>query len=233
MSNNDPAERERKLIVWGASGHARVVADIIQLRREYAIAGFLDSVDPLRKGELFLGETILGGEEQLDYLLARGIEYLIVGFGDCHARIKAADKALAKGYKLATAFHPSAVIAGDAEIGGGTVVAAGAVINPAVTIGKNVIVNTSSSVDHECYIEEGAHICPGAHLSGGVRVGKAAWIGTGASVIDHIQIGEGSIVGVGAVVVDDIPPGVVAYGNPAKVRKLLERQLNAVQKTNK
>src|SRR5262249_3791843 len=201
MSNGDIEGGGRKLMVWGASGHARVVTDIVRLQGEYAIVGYLDSVNPSRKGEEFLGEMILGGEEQLDYLVDHGVEYLIVGFGDCQARIQAAEKALAKGYRLATALHPNAVIANDVKIGAGTVVAAGAVINPASIVGRNVIVNTSSSIDHDCRIGDGAHICPGAHLSGGVRVERAAWIGTGASVIDRVQIGAGSVVGAGAVVV--------------------------------
>jgi acetyltransferase EpsM len=221
MPNGDVVKGERKLIVWGASGHARVVTDIVRLQGEYTIVGYLDSINPSRKGEMFLGGMILGGDEQLGRLLERGVEYLIVGFGDCMSRIRAADEALSKGYKLVTALHPNAVIADDVKIGEGTVVAAGAVINPAAIIGRNVIVNTSSSVDHECQVGDGAHICPGAHLSGSVRVERAAWIGTGASVRDRVQIGAGSIIGVGAVVVDDIPAGVVAYGNPAKVRKRL------------
>jgi UDP-N-acetylbacillosamine N-acetyltransferase len=219
--HNDLENNGRNLVIWGASGHAKVVTDIVRLRKEYTIVGYLDSVDPSRKGEIFLGEAILGGEEQLDYLLEQGVEYLMVGFGDCRARIQAADKALFKGYKLATALHPAAVIACDAKIGAGAMIAAGAVINAAAIIGENVIVNTSSSIDHDCRIGAGAHICPGAHLSGGVSVERAVWIGTGASVTDHVQIGEGSVVGAGAVVIDDIPPGVVAYGNPARVRRLL------------
>ena len=221
MSNGDLDKGERKLIVWGASGHARVVTDIVRLQSKYTIVGYLDSINASRKGEAFLGKTILGGDEQLDHLLERGVEYLIVGFGDCMSRIQAADKALSKGYKLVTALHPNAVIADDVQIGAGTVVAAGAVINPAAIIGMNVIVNTSSSIDHECQIEDGAHISPGAHLSGSVRVERAAWVGTGASIIDRVRIGAGSVIGAGAVVVDDIPAGVVAYGNPAKVMKRL------------
>jgi sugar O-acyltransferase (sialic acid O-acetyltransferase NeuD family) len=204
----------------GASGHAKVIADIVRLRREYTIVGYLDGVDPSRRGEVFLGKAVLGGEEQRDHLLEQGIEYLMVGFGDCHARIQAADKALHKGYKLATALHPSVVMADDVKIGVGTVIAAGVVINPAVSIGENVIVCLSSNISHDCQIEDGALICPGVHLAGGVRVGRAAFIGTGASVINQVQIGAGSIVGAGAVVLDDIPPGVLAHGNPARGRRL-------------
>lgn len=219
MVANMVKNSKKELVVWGASGHAKVVADIVRLQGIFEVTGYLDSMVPKRKGELFFGGAILGGEEQLLLLRQQGIEYLIIGFGNCQARIESANKAVAQGYRLALACHPKSVIAENVLIGEGTVVAAGAVINPDCLIGTNVIVNTSSSIDHECVIEDGVHICPGVHLSGRVRIGQAAWIGTGASVIDGISIGAGSVIGAGAVVINDIPAGVVAYGNPARIRK--------------
>ena len=207
-----------QIVIWGASGHAMVIADILRLRAEYQLEGFLDSVNPQRHHTLFDGAEILGGEEQLEELHAKGIKQLIIGIGNCEARLRCAEVAKGKGFTLVSAIHPSAVIASNVVIGPGTVVAGGAVINSGSRIGENVIVNTSSSVDHECIIEDGAHICPGAHLAGNVTVGRGAWVGIGSSVIAGIVIGSGAYIGAGAVVVKDIPENVVAYGNPARVR---------------
>jgi UDP-N-acetylbacillosamine N-acetyltransferase len=208
-----------KIVIWGASGHARVVADIIRLNREYEIVGFLDNVNPQQHLTAFCGAQILGGDDQLVQLREQGVNYLIFGFGNCEARLKLAELVKSKGFQLASAIHPSAIIASDVIIKPGTVVAAGAVINTGSLIGENVIINTSSSVDHECSIGDGAHICPGAHLAGQVRVGRGTWVGIGTTIIDHVSIGSGSLIGAGAVVVKDLPDNVVAYGNPAKVRR--------------
>jgi sugar O-acyltransferase (sialic acid O-acetyltransferase NeuD family) len=208
-----------KLAIWGASGHAKVVADIIRLRAEYELVGFLDSLNPERRGMAFFGAQILGGEEQLDLLLDRGISYLILGFGDCAARLKLANMVTKKGFLLASAVHPKATIAPDTQIQPGSVIAAGAVINPACVVGENVIINTAATVDHDCYLSDGVHICPGAHLAGNVQVGFGAWVGIGACVINRVSIGNGAYIGAGAVVVGDIPANVIAYGNPAKVRR--------------
>ncbi len=206
-----------KLVIWGASGHARVVADIIRLQGEYEILGFIDNIHPERHRTDFCGAQILGGEEQLDKILDQGVRHILLGFGDCAARLKLSEKVKSMGFHLATAIHPSAIMASDATIGAGTVVVGGVVINPGCTIGENVILNTSSSVDHDCMIGDGAHICPGAHLAGKVTIGRGTWIGIGACVIDHISIGTSVLIGAGAVVVKDIPDHVVAYGNPARV----------------
>lgn len=206
-----------RVVIWGAAGHARVVADIIRLSGRFELAGFLDDVRPERAGEVFEGAMIVGGRDQLPRLLEDGVHDLIVAIGDCRARVDAACFAASLGFSLATAIHPSAVVAGSARLGGGTIVAANAVVNPGTDIGENVIVNTSSSIDHDCVVEDGAHICPRVALAAGVTVGELAWIGVGASVSDGRAIGRRTLIGAGAVVVRDIPDDVVAYGVPARV----------------
>lgn len=209
----------RKLVVWGAGGHALVVADIIRMGIEYEIVGFLDDVDRNRKGTTYCGSVVLGGKEILDDLSANDVRHLIIGVGDCDARLHLSELARARGFSLATAIHPAAIVAKDVNIGAGAVVAAGAVINPQTQVGENVIINTSSSIDHECVIENAVHIGPGVHLGGRVHVGSAAWIGMGSIISDHVRIGNQSIVGAGSVVLQDIPERVVAYGVPAKVQR--------------
>jgi acetyltransferase EpsM len=212
-----------KIVIWGASGHALVVADIVRTMGRHEIAGFLDDVNPDRHSTPFCGSHVLGGTEQLDRLRASGVTELIVAIGDCNARMKAAALAKQKGFTLATAIHPRATIAPDAVFGEGTVVAAGAVVNPGARIGCNVILNTSCSVDHECSVADGVHIGPGAHLGGRVTVGEGTWVGIGATIRDRVTIGAGSVIGAGAVVLKNVPLGVVAYGVPARVVRAIEK----------
>jgi UDP-N-acetylbacillosamine N-acetyltransferase len=157
-----------QLLVWGASGHAAVVADILRLSGHYEIAGFLDDTTSGSSGE-FCGAPVLGGREQLDSMRSKGLAELIVAIGDCAARVKLAEVARQKGFTLATAIHPRATIAASATVGAGTVIAAGAVVNPGAVIGENVIINTAATIDHDCVVEDGAHIGPGCHLGGHVR----------------------------------------------------------------
>lgn len=210
-------EHRQKLVIWGASGHALVVADIVRLVGEYEIVGFLDDINPDRHNAQFCGARVLGGQEQLDVLQRMGVRHLIFGLGNCEARLRLSALVSKKGFSLATAVHPCATVAIDVPVGQGTVIAAGAVVNPGSRIGENVIVNTCASVDHECVIGDGAHICPGVNLAGGVTVGRGAWIGIGAVVVNRVRIGAGAFVGAGAVVTKDIPDGVIAHGVPARV----------------
>ena len=209
---------QSRLVIWGASGHALVVSDIVRQQGMYTIVGFLDDVDPSRSGEEFCGSTVLGGRELLDQLQKDGITHILLGFGNCNARLELTSFLQARGFSLPVAIHPRSVVAEDVVLGSGTVVAAGAVVNPRAKIGQSVIINTSASVDHECNIEDAAHICPGVHLAGKVTVGQAAHVGIGTTVIERVRIGRGAQIGAGAVVVCDIPEHAIAYGVPARIR---------------
>jgi UDP-N-acetylbacillosamine N-acetyltransferase len=204
------------VVVWGASGHALVVADILRLRG-HRVAGYLDNINPKRRGEAFGGAEVLGGPECLGTLRAEGLEYMVIAVGDCTARLRLGAESHRRGWILLTVIHPSATVADSAELGAGCVLAAGSVINPEARIGANGIVNTCASVDHECILGDGVHVGPGAHLAARVTVGTATFIGVGCAIRDRVRIGSQCVIGAGSTVVRDVPDGVVAYGSPVRV----------------
>src|SRR5690349_12531964 len=119
-----------RVVIWGASGHALVVAEILRLRDEYSIVGFLDDVNPERKGQQFCGLPVLGGREQLASLRDRSVTHFIFGFGQCASRLNLVSLVRDNGFTFATAIHPRAIVSTQAKIGEGTVIVAGAVVNP-------------------------------------------------------------------------------------------------------
>ena len=209
---------KNRVIIWGASGHAKVIADILRGSGS-EVVGFIDDINPERRGEQFCGATVLGGRDDLNELRLSGVSQVIIGFGDNARRLAAGEDAESLGFILVTAIHPSAVVASDVVVGPGSVLAAGAIINPGSVLGRLVIVNTGATVDHDCLIADGVHVGPGVNIAGHVQIGCRTWIGIGAKIIDHRRIGAGSIVGAGAVVVDDVPDGVVVVGVPARILK--------------
>jgi UDP-N-acetylbacillosamine N-acetyltransferase len=208
----------RRAVVRGASGHAAVVADAARLANVYDVVGLLDDLKPERRGELYAGLPVLGGAEELPGLLRQGVDVVLLGVGNCAARLQLASESETLGFSLGTVIHPSSVLASDVNVGSGTFIGAGAIVNAGAIVGKAVIVNTRAVVEHHCQIDDGAHIAPGALLAGAVRVGRATWIGIGATVIEQVRIGAEVMIGAGAVVLEDMRDGVVAYGVPARVR---------------
>lgn len=199
-----------------------VVADIIRAAACYELAGFLDDVNPSRHGTEFFGAPILGGDEQLEVLHRAQVSHLIIAIGENGARLRLSGVARAKGYSLATAVHPGAIIARDVTVGEGTAVCAGAVVNPGTVVGENVIISTGAGVDHECVLQDGSFLNAGARLAGRVTLGRASSVEIGAIVARQVTVGDGSVVGAGSLVLRDVPEGVLAYGTPARVVRSIE-----------
>lgn len=207
------------VVIIGAGGHALVVADILQLMARFRIVGFLDEVNPQRRGEPFGPARVLGGMDELEHLLFIGMRHAIVAIGHCATRMRISRTLTEAGFELITVVHPCATIASGVELGVGSAITANAVINPGAKLGENVIINTGATVDHECEVGSGVHVGAGVHLAGRVKVGERAWIGIGSTVIECVTIGADAYIGAGAVVLKDIPPGMLAYGVPAQIIK--------------
>ncbi len=203
------------LLIWGAGGHAKVVADIARIREHYFVAGFIDDLNADRSGQPFCGSNVYG-IDRLPLMWLSGVRQAIVAIGDCETRLINSWALKQAGFELATLIHPSATIAADVSLGEGTVVAAGAVINPGTTIGTAVIINSGAVVEHDCVVDDGAHICPGVKLAGQVRIGAGAWIGIGSTIIERITIGRCAFIAAGSLILSSIDPCVVAYGAPAR-----------------
>jgi sugar O-acyltransferase (sialic acid O-acetyltransferase NeuD family) len=212
------AERTRALI-WGASGHAAVVADAARRSQTWDVVGFVDEIQPQRRGEVFAGAQVVGGSEVFSSGAHADVRHVLLGVGDNRARLRIANEVEERGLALGTVVHPAASIGDDVELGAGAFVGPGAVVNAGATIGRAAIVNSNAVVEHHCRVEEGAHIAPGALLAGNVKIGRLAWVGIGAVVIEKLEVGAETVLGAGAVAIDSVPGGVVAYGVPAAARR--------------
>jgi len=206
-----------KIFVFGASGHAKVVIDILEKQGEFEIAFLVDD-DLTLKGQKVYGYRVMGGRQELLELSKKeGISGGIVAIGSNVARDNVAVWLNDMNFHLVTAIHPSAQFARGVKVGVGTVVMAGAVVNPDSTIGANVIINTKVSVDHDCIVGDCVHLAPGSTLCGSVSVGAGTFVCSGATIIPNIVVGSNVIVGAGATVVKDVPDNVTVVGTPARI----------------
>jgi len=198
------------VLILGGGGHAKVVADILQLCG-VGIQGFLDD-DASAHGKIRCGLPVLGAIDDWRRFAPSG---LILGIGSNAARRAIVERLEATPELWINAIHPRATIAASAKLERGLVIAAGAVVNPDAALGDHVIINTSASIDHDCAIGNYAHIAPGTHLAGAVIVEQGAFLGIGTSVIPSVKIGAWATVGAGSLILRDVPANTRAFGVPA------------------
>lgn len=189
------------MYLYGASGHGRVIKDILEAGGQGVIA-FIDDNRSLCE---YSGLKVLHD--------ADGLEPVIISIGADEMRKRVAERL---NCRFGIAIHPSAVVSPSAVIGEGTVVMAGAIINAGAVIGKHCIINTGASVDHECVLGDYVHIAPHAALCGQVKVGEGTLMGVGSCAIPCVEIGSWCTVGAGSAVVNNIHEGVTVVGVPAR-----------------
>lgn len=198
--------------IYGASGHGKVILDILETRK-IAVAGFLDDDESLID---FEGYKVIRPDSvkslPADVIIAVGVNATRKKIAEINT------------FNYITLIHPTATISPGASIENGTVIMAGAVIQRGCEIGKHAIVNTGALIDHDCILGDYTHISPGVTLCGNVTVGEGTWVGAGSTIIQGITIGKNVIIGAGSLILKDVPDNVLIVGNPQRIVRNLPNE---------
>ncbi|MFB3389184.1 acetyltransferase [Flavobacterium sp. LAR06] len=194
--------------LYGASGHCKVIIDVLKTNNLYVTAIF----DDQPKWETINNVPIFKPVKLATLQSGK----MLISIGSNHVRKLLASKIDCTFF---TAIHSSAIISESVKIGEGTAVMASAIINADSNIGKHCIINTGVIVEHDCIISDFVHISPNASLAGNITIGEGTHVGIGACMIQGIKIGKWATIGAGAVIIKDVPDFAVVVGNPGKIIK--------------
>jgi sugar O-acyltransferase (sialic acid O-acetyltransferase NeuD family) len=201
-----------KIILIGGGGHARVLIDLIKGIDEYEIAGIVDP--ELETGSDVFGIPVLGSDDVLPDLIARGIKTACISIGSIRDNSKRRELyTMVKnmGLSIPSLIHPGAIVSTmETSVSDGAQVMAGAIIQAGTVIGENTIVNTGAVIEHDCIIGKNVHICPGAVICGGSIIGENSFIGAGSTVIQYLEVGRDVVVGAGALIHRNLSDGKLA-----------------------
>lgn len=201
-----------KLLIIGASGQGKVVADIAIKMNKWRDIAFLDDDQDIKSS---MGLNVIG--KSLDALKYIGSHDIFIAIG-CNSTRKNFQEILEKnGASIPVLIHPSSIIGYGVNIKPGTAVMGGSVINCCSEIGNGCIINTGVTIDHDCVIDDYVHLSPGVHLAGAVKVGKESWLGIGSAVINNITVSENCIIGAGAIVINNLTEPGTYVGIPARI----------------
>lgn len=210
--------RKIPLVIVGAGGHAKVLADLIKAEGRFRLYGAVDA-KPAGPAARLSRLTIIGDDAMLPRLKKQGVRHATVGIG---ANPRTAPRAANRraltllGFELPALVHPRAIVSPGAILSPGVQVMAGAIINPGARIGAGCVINTGAIIEHDCEIGPDAFVAPGAVIGGEAMIGDSSFIGLGARINPGIVIGPRAVVGSGAVVVKDVRAGATVTGVPAR-----------------
>ncbi|MDO6425529.1 acetyltransferase [Thalassotalea sp. 1_MG-2023] len=207
-----------KLLIIGAGGHGRVIADCAEASSQYSDIAFLDDTFPERGANLNWPIIDKSSQwkcyqDEYDFALA---------MGNNKARLAMYRALSSSSARLPNIIHPQAVVSKHVSLGAGNVIFANAVINPGTQLGNACIINTAATIDHDCNLADAVHISPGAHLAGTVHVGELTWFGVGSCSVQCVDIAENTQVGAGAAVTQSTEANGLYVGVPAKRIKDIE-----------
>ena len=205
--------QNKKIAVYGASGFGREVAWLVEAcaagTSGLEVVCFIDD-DSTKQGQHLNGIPVMAFDETKKMHPDASV---VSGLGDPAARARLMEKAADAGFAFRTLVHPRVEMSQWIQVGEGTVICAGSILTTNIKLGRHVQINLDCTIGHDVFMDDYATLAPGVHVSGCVHIGKRAYIGTGAVIINGTQdkplvIGDDVIVGAGSCVTKSITYGV-------------------------
>ena len=184
----------KRLLIVGAGGHGRSVAEAVLAAGKYELVGFVD--DAASDLQHVWDLPVFGATVDL----ANYREYAdaaIVAIGSNRLREELQQRLYAAGFELATVVHPKAIVSPRAVVGAGCAIMAGAIVGTEAQLDTGVIVNCGAVVDHHCRVEDFGHLGVNAGMAGGAVLGRGAWMQAGSVLGYDVKIEAGVVLAPG------------------------------------
>ena len=189
---------DRTLLIVGAGGHGKAVAEAAILGREWSRVLFVDDRWPELKQ--CSGWPVVSNLEGLS-AAAPLVDGAIVAIGNNELREHGVNAVCRSGIPLSSVIHPRAFVSPSARIGIGSAVMTMAVVGTDAVVDMAAIINAGATVDHDAVLEDFAHLGVGVQLAGGVRIKARAWLQAGCSAGYGVVVPERAVVAPGAALV--------------------------------
>lgn len=163
----------KRLIILGAGGYGRTVADVAAQTGQFGEISFLDDNSTVSDAIGKCAEFERFRDGQTAFYPA---------FGNNEGRLKWLYRLREAGCDILTIIHPTAYVSPTTQVEPGAVIFPYAVVNTNCVVKAGCIVNCGAIVDHGCILEEGVHICLGAIVKAENRIPRCMKIEAGEVV---------------------------------------------------
>ena len=217
----------QRVVVLGAGGTGLYMAETVQRVPGLELAGLLDD-DPAKLDENCCGYPVLGTlkawrDLSPDHLFLTSLygPKNTPPFENLIASLEIPNE------RWITVVDPLALVSAHVSMEFGCFVGPFCVLEPRVTLGSKCALLGNVYLAHDAVLSEYTVCANSVSIAGGVKVGRASYIGANASLREYTAIGNCTVIGAGSVVVEDIPNGETVIGNPARPLNTLRSRSNA------
>lgn len=203
----------KKILIIGAGGLGKEVADLIRYLNQYEIEGFLDD-DPGKKDTLVNQLPVLG--TVLDLEKYCDTKHIVIAIANPGVKKKIAKVAVNAGFRFPNLIHPSVVLGNNVTLGQGNIICAGVILSTESCLNDFITINPQCGIGHESTLCSYSTLYWGVHIGGNTIVNEACELGTHSCVLQGLHIAEKVVLGAGAVVVKSIDTCGTYVGIPAK-----------------
>ena len=167
----------RKLLILGAGGYGKTVADMAAQLGCYQKIAFLDDGKEGVPGVLGKCDDFLQFADESTEMYP--------AFGNNEVRMAWMERFEEHGIKVPSIVHPSAYVSPLATLYAGVTVLPKAVVNTGVVVKNGCIINIGALIDHDSVIEPGCHLAPGAIVKAENRIPAFSKIDSGTVVANR------------------------------------------------
>ena len=120
MTDTPQASGKPRLLIVGAGGHGRSVAEAVLMTDHFNLVGFADD-GAFARGEAVWGLPVLGPAAAFENYVGQ-VTHALVAIGNNPLRQKLFAQLQAAGFALASVIHPKAMVSPRAQLGAGDAV---------------------------------------------------------------------------------------------------------------
>jgi sugar O-acyltransferase (sialic acid O-acetyltransferase NeuD family) len=207
-----------KIILIGAGGHAKSVAEVINYASSsYIIDGLIDLQAP--KDKYWDNIDYLGSDETAPDIARQKVHVSVGMIKNLTIREKIYNFYKLKGAEFPVIRSKYAFVSTNTEIGEGTIIMHQGFVNAGASLGINCIFNTKSTVEHDVKIGDHCHAGPGAIINADCTIGNNVFISSNATINRGVKIGNNCIIGAGSVIIKDVEDNSMVFGVPGKFQR--------------
>ncbi len=184
----------KKLLILGAGGHGKAVAESALLSGDWQSVLFVDDRWPELKE--FFGLPVVCNIAGLTHM-AIDAQGAIAAVGNNQVREQWCAVIEQAGFELVSVVHPRAYVSHSVTLGAGTAVMPMAVVGVDAQVGRAAIINANATLDHDAVLGDFGHLGVGVQIAGGVRIGARAWLQAGCSAGYNVVVPDAEHVPAG------------------------------------